>query len=395
MNSVVGIIKRELSFIMTQKSMFFLVFVFPIIYGLFLGQIYSEKIVKKMPIAVYDSDNTKISRLIINYINNARSFDIVSKGKKLEDVKLDLQRENIVAFLNIPKGFQNKIKKIEQANLTLLVSGSNYMLANLAKTEMQTIIQTVSVGTKLQAMGKTLGISKRKALSIANPISIEMVKLYNPWFNYLDFLGPGFWMAALHQIMLLLGCLLISREFERNTFGSLFDLAQRSIVNVFAGKLGIYSFIMFFIFILYFDVIFPRFDVRITGSMFVLCLFSLAFIICTLSFGLVLSCLFKRSINGLKGVLLVGAPAFLVSGYTWPLENMPVLIRIIAYCIPVTPYINGYRKLYDEEGTFLEVIPYGLHIIAIMLVALLISYLALKWRLKNSDSSLKMKESLS
>lgn len=395
MDSVVGVVKRELSFIMTQKNMFFLVFVFPIVYGLFLGQIYSEKIVKKIPIAVYDSDNTKLSRLIINYINNARSFDIVSKGKKLEDVKLDFQRENIVAFLNIPKGFQNKIKKIEQANLTLLVTGSNYMLANLAKTEMQTIIQTVSIGTKLQAMGKTLGISKRKALSIANPISIEMVKLYNPWFNYMDFLGPGFWMAALHQIMLLLGCLLISREFERNTFHSLFTLTKGNIIKVFTGKVGCYSLIMFLIFILYFSVIFPRFNVRITGSMMVLCLFSLTFIICTISFGLALSCIFKRSINGIKGVLLVGAPAFLVSGYTWPLENMPVLIRIIASFIPITPYINGYRKLYDEEGTFLEILPYGLHVIAIMLVCLLISYLALKWRVKKIDPSLKMKELLS
>ncbi len=392
MKVFIEILKREISLIFANISLCFLVFVFPLMYGLFLGEIYSEKIVKKIPIAVYDKDNSKLSRLILNYIQSSRTFNIVSKGKDLEEIKPDLRRENIVAFVDIPKGFQNRVKKIEPANITMFVSGSNYMLANLTKTEMQTIIQTVSVGTKMQAMGKTLGIPKQKALSIANPISIEMVKLYNPWFNYLDFLGPGFWMAALHQIMLLLGCLLISREFERGTFDTLFKMAKGSVWYLFLGKVGTYFLIMLLTFIVYFVAVFPRFDVRITGSMFTMITYSALFILCSICFGLVLSTVFKRSINGLKGVLLVGAPAFLVSGYTWPLESMPPLIRWIAMCIPITPYINGYRKIYDEEGTFLEILPYIDHLLLLTIICIIVSYVAMKIRVKKHFGSLEISE---
>ena len=134
MKVFIEILKREISLIFANMSLCFLVFVFPLMYGLFLGEIYSEKIVKKIPIAVYDKDNSKLSRLILNYIQSSRTFNIVSKGHTLDELKPDLRRENIIAFLDIPKGFQNKIKKIEPANLTMFVSGSNYMLANLTKT---------------------------------------------------------------------------------------------------------------------------------------------------------------------------------------------------------------------------------------------------------------------
>jgi ABC-2 type transport system permease protein len=95
-----------------------------------------------------------------------------------------------------------------------------------------------------------------------------------------------------------------------------------------------------------------------------------------------LAALTGNRIDALKGCLLIGAPAFLLSGYTWPLEQMPVLLRTISNFIPLTPYLEGFRKIFQQNMTIKYIFPFADNLVFLILLYFFITYLYLYIRKK-------------
>lgn len=375
MSYIIELIIKELKSIFTNKYYIFLVCLWPFIDCLFLGGIYFFGNVKNMPIAVIDNDNTKISRTITRYFNTSYAFDVFYRINNFDELKQLIIENKVAMGLYIPKDTQKNIKKFIPVNIGFYIDGSNYLTANLSEIEGSNILTTLNVGLRA-AMMKKKGIQSRQVNDMALPIKNDTSKLFNPSYNYGYFLTPGLWISILGQLLLMFGALTIGKELEQKKF------AIKNILGFILAKLFVYSMISLVYIEILFRIFFPAFLIPFDGNTFGAIILSMLFIIATILLGMSLAALTGNRIDALKGCLLIGAPAFLLSGYTWPLEQMPVLLRTISNFIPLTPYLEGFRKIFQQNMTIKYIFPFADNLVFLILLYFFITYLYLYIRKK-------------
>lgn len=347
MNAFRAVAHREIKMLLDRKSLLFLFTAWPLILALLLGGIYTEQVVVKMPVAVIDNDHSMLSRMLIRYVDASRSFHVTYRVQTREEMEQLMVRDKIAAGIYIPREFERSVKRGESPVIPVFISGANYMTANLALADLRYIVGTVSAGVQIKYLRKA-GSQRERAFALQSPVKTELAKLYNPGYNYLHFLAPGLWLAVLQQIIMLFGALLIAQELDKKTFGELMRVSGGRILPLVAGKIAPSMAISFLLLATVYLVFFPLFGIPIRGSMLLLLLFSMLFAFATVSLGFLLSAALRNRSDAIKGTLLLAAPAFLLSGYTWPINSMPSYLHLPVYLIPLTVFLEGFRKIYQQ-----------------------------------------------
>ena len=193
------------------------------------------------------------------------------------------------------------------------------------------------------------------------PVRNDTSKLFNPTYHYGYFLTPGLWISILGQLFLIFGALPLGKHLEE----------KQTISNIFYlifGKLFVYAIISIIYFEILFQILFPVFQIPFYGNTFGAIALSILFIIATILLGMLMSAITGNRLDALKGCLLIGAPAFLLSGYTWPLDQMPTLMRTISYFIPLTTYLEGFRKIFQQNMKLEFILPFSKILICLALL---------------------------
>ncbi|MDR1244029.1 MAG: ABC transporter permease [Endomicrobium sp.] len=348
MKGIINIILRELKFITKSKLYIFALIVFPILDIVFLGGIYISQTLNKLPIAVIDNDNSKVSKNIVRYFNaspDMRATNRVSNVYELQDL---FNKQDSVLGLYIPKNFQKDIKKQKSPSVTVFINASNYISGNIVDSASIAILSIINAGIKSSMLTKN-GIYKQQTKDLLQPVRVDNEKLFNPSLNYNFYLTPGLWLSVIHQFLILIGVLTLSTEFDLKTVSSMLEESKRSLLKVLIGKMLVYLLFAFTHFEILYLLMFKLFNIPMLHSNEEVILYSLCFAFASISFGMFLSSLLKTRLNALKGCLLLSAPAFLLSGYTWPLDQMPCLVQKAVHIIPLAPFLEGFKKLYQQN----------------------------------------------
>ena len=356
MNPVARTTAREVRRLLSRKPLLFLLFGWPLFYGLFLASIYSARVVTEMPAAVCDEDNSAMSRLALRYIDATRSLQIKYRAPGAAALRAYILEGKAEAAVYIPRGFSADIKRGKAGTLTAFVNGANLLVANIAISELRTVTGTIAAGARIKFLRKT-GNSGAKALADYAPVKIDTFKLFNPGGNYLNYLLPGIWGTVLQQLLLAFGALLLVSEMEEGTIDEARTVSGGNPAALLAGK-ALPCFALFFLILEVFDlVLFPAFSIPLHGNPAVLAGLNALFIYATLGLGLFISAVSKESMDAMKGVLLVGAPALLLSGYIWPVSYMPGFVKPVALAIPLTHYLSALRGLTQYEAGAAAIAP--------------------------------------
>jgi ABC-2 type transport system permease protein len=367
MTDIFNIIIREIKFISKSKLYIFIIAIFPIIDCLFLGGFYVKEFLFEVPIAVIDNDNSYISRTIVRYVDASPDMKVSFRLNDMDEMKDLFIRQKASLGIFIPKGLEKNIKKQNSQTVTLFVNASNYVPGRLTSIDAQTIIATVNGGIKYQILTKR-GFSPDKAMTMVLPIEVESVKLFNPSMSYNDYLTPGLWLSILHQLLILLGTLTIARELKSKTLKDMYKTAGGSVFKALLGKTILYSGIASIHFEILYEIIFPLFNIPIQHSKIAALLLSFCLSFASISLGLSLSSLLRSELNALKGSLLLSSPAFLLSGFTYPLILFPEPIRIFVQLIPLTSFLEGFRKVYQQTLSWEFIYLYVLQLLILAVV---------------------------
>ncbi len=373
MSYLTEIIRNEIKTVFTDKYYIFIVCLFPFIDFLFLGGIYFYGNVQNMPVAVIDNDHSKISRTICRYIDTSYAFDIAYKPENIEELKNLFAENKIFMGMVIPKDTQKNIKKSLPAEIVFYIDGSNFLTANLSEIEGANIIGTINAGLK-NTMMKKRGIQTKHANEMMLPIKNDTSKLFNPSYNYGYFLTPGLWISVLGQLLLMFGTLTVGKVLEQK------DKKIKNILYFILGKLFVYTVISVIYIEILFRIFFPAFLIPFDGNTSGAVILSILFIVSTILLGMVMAAVTGSRLDGLKGCLLIGAPAFLMSGYTWPLEQMPALMRTVSHFIPLTSYLEGFRKIFQQNMRIEFILPFAKTLVLLMLIYFIITYICLFFR---------------
>lgn len=343
MKAILRTAKRELRLFFSNKRLVVLLMAWPFVFAMFLASIYSAKVIRKMPIAVCDQDNSSLSRLAVRYLGATRSLDISIRTESVEEIQDLLLKGRIEGGIYIPRGWAADMKRNKQVPLIAYVNGGNMVIGNMIMADVKTVAGTISAGVRIKFLEKT-GSSSRQAKGTFMPVGTENFRLFNPGGNYMRFLAPGLWGAIFMQVLLSIAVVALASEKENGTMPQAWDSAGNFAMPLLLGKMLPYCLLSFIVLELFEFALYPLFGIPVKNSAGMTAA-NAAFIFAVMSTGMYISSIAPTETDSLKGVLMIGAPAFILSGYIWPLAAMPKWVSAFACLIPLTPYLKALRPL--------------------------------------------------
>ncbi len=343
--------KREVSDLFDNRKKVILLLLWPILFAFLVGAIFSAEVVTDLPFVVVDRDQTPFSRTIIRYLNSTRTLRYLGQVESVSEIEKLIHKDEIAFGLLIPRRAITDIKRARSTTLQAYVNASNLMVANLAYSEIMTVSGTISAGVMIKMLRKT-GEEKEMAMAHFSPIKNDVYRLYNPAYNYRLYLAPGLWISVFHQLIMLAGALVITRELKSKRLYQFMELWGNDLPRstaAFTGKLTPYFFIAFFLHLLWYVALLWLTGLPAGRYLLQMEIITIPFIFATLAMGLLISVATSSLFNSIKYVIIISSPAFIISGYTWPLSAMPAPVRWIAELLPLTHYLSAFRKTYQED----------------------------------------------
>ncbi|MFI5202760.1 MAG: ABC transporter permease [Candidatus Kapaibacterium sp.] len=284
--------------------------------------------VKHVPLAIFDQDNTTTSRELTEGFLHTEYFDNVASLANEQQIDTVMKRKIAEAVLVIPVHFERDLRANHSVNIQVLVDGSNATNATAAAGYLQAMAQDYSTKITLQALARH-GYGQPEL-----PIDFRARIWYNPELTSPKFLVPGLVGFILMISTVISTSLSIVREREKGTMEQII-VSPIHPMELIIGKTMPYVVISLFSTSLILFTGYLLFDVVIRGSLLLLFFETLIFILCGLGLGLWVSSVSDKQESAFQLATLVSfLPTFLLSGFAFPIRNMPVPIQAITYINP-------------------------------------------------------------
>jgi ABC-2 type transport system permease protein len=329
---VFAIASKELLHIGRDPRTLILALVMPVILLLLFGYGVSFDL-DRLPLAVADADHSDSSRALIRAFSAGHEFEVVSVGQASE-METRLRRGEALGALLIPAGYEQALLRGQTARASLLVDGADSNSANQ-------VIQKADALTRAEIQRQLGG----PAFLATPPLELRTWTLYNPASRSAVFIVPGLNAYLLALGAVLLTALTIAAEWERGSMEQLFA-SPVGRFEIILGKLLPYLGIGFLQLLLVVASGAWFFEVPMQGSLIWLFLFSLVFLVGMLGQGLFISVIAKNQLVATQaGTLSAMLPSLLLSGMLFPIENMPLPLRIISELIPAKHLVHAMRGI--------------------------------------------------
>jgi len=298
--------------------------------------------VKRVPLAVYDRDMTPPARELIRRFTSTDYFVIVAEVANLRALRDSIDRGEAKVGLMIPEDFSRNLGASRPAPIQFVVDGSDSNTASIAIGNIAAIANGLALAP---------GDLRPKVLITPRPEPFPPIELrtwvwYNPELRSSNFLIPGLTAVILMMLAALLTSLTVAREWERGTMEGLIASPIRPY-ELMVGKILPYVVIglVNVVFILLVAAFWFRVPFR--GSVALLMVASTIFLLGALGIGLFLSAATKNQQVAFQlSILATMLPALLLSGFFYPIENMPPSLQAVTAVIPARYYLVVIRGIF-------------------------------------------------
>lgn len=326
MNSrLASIVRKEFIHILRDPRTLAVMFVIPIVQLVLLGYAATNDI-RRLDTAIYDADRTMQSRQLAQAYRASDYFAISEYVESEDELAALLDTGRVRTGIVIPAGYADELAKGRPAQVAFLIDGSDPTVAMTAFAAAQSVGQAQGIKVVQQRLGVDV--------SQLGGIEVRPRVWYNPELKSANYMIPAIIGIILQFLTALFTALTIVREREQGTIEQLIVTPIRPWELV-VGKVIPYIGIAFFDLaeVLVLGVLW--FQVPIRGSMPLLLVLSLLFLLTTLGFGLLISSMAKSQQEAMFLSFLIMFPTIFLSGFFFPLEAMPGWLQAISYVIPL------------------------------------------------------------
>ncbi|MFA5866667.1 MAG: ABC transporter permease [Actinomycetota bacterium] len=297
--------------------------------------------VKHIPLAVDDMDKTAASRELIKSFTSSGYFDYYGSVNGFDSANEGFLKGDYKAHIIIPRGFSHNLSAGRRAAIEMSVDGSNPVIANSAYRYALIISQrfTMTVMRKT-APPAVFAAASKPALQVKPQI------LYNPDLKSINFIVPGLIALILMMIPAIITSVAIVREKETNTIEQLVVSPVRPY-ELMLGKVSPYLIISGLDALLITLVGILWFKVPFNGSALLLAAMVILYMITTVGIGLLISTVAETQMTAQVGAFLgTMLPAFMLSGFVFPIESMPVVIQYVSLFVPARYFLVALRAIF-------------------------------------------------
>lgn len=338
MNSrLVSIIRKEFIQIIRDPRTLAMILVVPVMQLFLLGYAATTD-VRNVPIAVWDQSRSPESRALLDAFRAADYFRIAYDIGSDAEVRDLIERGEARAALIIPPDYSQRLLEGD-AQVAMILDGSDSTVGGTALSTARLIGQ--SHATKL--MQEQAARTGRSA-EFNPPLEVRTQVWYNPDLNSAYFMIPGVIGMILFAITSILTATTIVRERERGTIEQLIVTPIRSWELV-VGKLTPYVILSLFDTLVVLAVGNLWFKVPVRGDLGLIIATSGLLLLSGLGIGLFASTTAKTQQEAFMTVWMTLLPAIFLSGFLFPIEAMPTVLRWISYIIPLRYYLVIIRAL--------------------------------------------------
>lgn len=284
--------------------------------------------VKHVKLTIYDQDRSTASRKFIQEFAHTEYIDIAGYAENYRTIDTEINSGRSKFAIVIPVNFGTLLKTGKKTGVQLIVDGSDSTSAAVSIGYVKAIVSNYNIEAKISEL-KRIGVSYTDP-----PLDIRSRIWYNPELLSKNFIIPGLIVIVLAIISALIASLTISREWERGTMETLMTTPLRPWELVI-GKIIPYLFIGLFDVILTSLAGYFIFDVPIKGSFVEFYLLAVLFLIGTSGLGILISTVTKMQVLSVQAAMVITyLPSLILSGFIFPIQNMPLLLQGITYLIP-------------------------------------------------------------
>lgn len=375
MKSILNFVKKEFLQFKRDPKMFGIILIAPVIQLIFLG--YAANLdIEKIKLIVFDQDRTSTSRKLIEDLTSSGYFVIKDNVDNYKSVEQNLDFNKAVVALVIPGDFEKNLNRKQPAKLQAIFDAADGNTASISAGYLQQIVLQFSKTTSFEMMLKSGNV-----FTPVGNITPEIRIWYNPTLKTRNYMVPGIVGLLLSIVTLLLTSLAIVKEKEIGTMEQLIVTPLKPY-QIIIGKLIPFILLGFLSIVIVLTAMRFIFDIPVKGSISFLFLSAFFYILSTLGLGLFVSTISKTQQQAMMiAVFAVMMPMVFLSGFAFPIENMPEIIQYISYVIPLKYFINIIRGVISKGLGFSELWINALVLLVMGLAILILSSLRFQRRL--------------
>jgi ABC-2 type transport system permease protein len=361
-------IRKEFLEVFRDRKTLLMLFGLPIVQILLFGFALSNEI-KNSDIVVIDYARDNLSEQLTNKIAASKYFNVTKSALSHDEIEAAFKKGEVKMAVIFPANFYTDLEHLYSAQVQVIVDATDPNMATTLVGYITFIIRDYEA-----------------SLSQNTPIPLTIVPevrmLYNPELKSAPNFVPGVMAMILLLVCAMMTSISIVKEKELGTMEVLLVSPIKPILVIFSKMIPYLLISLFNVLIIFLLSIFVL-GLPIKGSILLLFLESFLFIVTSLSLGLLISTQTNTQQAAMfTSLLALMLPTMLLSGYMFPIENMPLILRLISNVVPAKWYYIIVKNVMLEGQGFASVWKETLVLLGMAIVLLTLSLKSFKIRLE-------------
>ncbi len=344
---IFAVARKETRQIVRDSRSLYLALGIPVLFLVLFGYALSLD-VDDIPMVVWDQQRSPESRELVDRMTSSGYFRLVRYTDAYPDIIKPIDSNTVSVGIVIPHDFSSRLKQGRPTFIQAIVDGSDSTRASLSIVYLETMVATFEADFQNDSLSRQ-AVSSR----VVPPLEPKIRLLYNPELQSRNNIIPGLIAIIMMVIAALLTSLTVVRERETGTMEQLISTPIKS-QELILGKLIPYFVLGYMDLVIVYIMGRYVFGVPFRGSLLLMFSISGIFLVGALSLGFLISVIASNQFFATQLALLgTFLPAFLLSGFVFPISNMPEVLQAITYIVPARHLIPVLRAIF-LKGAGLE-----------------------------------------
>lgn len=336
---MIRVFKRELSLIWHNPRYVILLTLGVVLAFTFFATLTREGMPEKLPVAVVDMDHTYLSRRLCHELEATQGVSVVAVYDNHTQARQAIQRGEIFAFYEIPKGTYNELLQFHAPHFGLYTNTS-YLLAGMLSYKQLATMGMLAAGAVQREVFRKKGYDEEKVMGLIMPVEFDTHLVGNPLSSYKIYLMTTLIPALISFIALQHSIYVLVREREKRTVRNLMRKAKGNRLHAFMGKLLPYTILYSLLLLIANLLMFGPMHFPFEGSWLMMMANSVMLIAAVQCAAVLIVSLVPEIALGIGAVY--GALCFSLSGFSFPIEAMPRAFTGISWLYPIRHYYLNY-----------------------------------------------------
>ncbi len=346
MRRIFAIARKDFLHIIRDKRMLGVILIMPLV-QLFLYAYALSFDIKHLPTAVLDLDRTTYSRQYVDALEQSNYFDVNRRIQRFGEIDTVFQSNEDKVAVVVGRGFGHDVASGRAGSVQVLVDGSDANSAQLGQAyagALSRIFGARVLVTQFEAKGYNVASAAGLTSSVRT--------WYNPEGRSAYYFVPGLIVVLVTMVTTIQTANTLVKEKENGTYEQLIVSPIRRI-ELMLGKIMPWALIGALDIIIIATIGLVVFRIPFRGSALLLAVSSLLYVLCTLGLGLIVSAR-ASSVDTANQIaaLISFLPTFMLSGFVFPISNLPAFLQFVSYLYPARYFMTIVRIIFLKGGSF-------------------------------------------